>query len=189
MFVLLFEDKFLHRMTVLDTNDGVVETMKTDDVLDIMTENKILIKGIAKIGFQYLAEPQPYPSKSKKTLPRNCFIITKIFIVKGEYHRKIGVNGFMVRDGFLDKKEQSIIIKDSTDLSKFYLSQNTYVGLEDDYTGDAYSWTMVDGKCDVFKEKMGMPYNANMGTEVSEEMIGDFICKFLRKGYLRLSDF
>ena len=48
---------------------------------------------------------------------------------------------------------------------------------------------MKDGKCDVFKDKMGTPYNANMGTEVSEEMIGDFICKFLRKGYLKLSSF
>lgn len=187
MFMLLYEDIYMRRMTVLDTKDGVVETMDTFKVLDIMTKNNISIKGIAKVGLQYMAYAQPYPAKEKKVLPRNCFVITKVFIDKGEYSRRITVQGFQIKDCYLDKKLQSVVIKDDTDLSKFYFSQHTYVGLDDSYMDECYSWVMTDGMCEVFKDKNGTPYNANMGTEVSEEMVGDFICKFLRKGYIGLS--
>ena len=129
MFYLLYEDAFLRRMTVLDTSDGIIETMRTTDVLDIMKKNEVSIKGIAFMGLQYMAYAQPYPVKEKKTLPRNCFIISKVFIDKGEYSRKIAVHGFAIKDGCLDKKEQAILIKDNTDLSKFYFSQHVYICL------------------------------------------------------------
>lgn len=188
MFYLLYEDAFLRRMTVLDTSDGIVETMRTADVLDIMKKNEVNIKGIAFMGLQYLAFAQPYPIKRRKSLPRNCFLITKIYIDKGEYSSRVVADGYDFVNGVIVKEVKSVLLKDDTDTSKFYFTDNVMVSLYDAYREENFLWTMRDGKCSPFKDETSNPYNANMGTEVCEVMWGDFICGFLRKGYVDLKD-
>lgn len=188
MFVLLYEDKCLNRMTVLDTSDGVVETMDTMKVLGIMTERDIPISGILRVGAYCCTEEQPYPVKERKTIPSSCFLIDTINITKREYDRTIAVTGFQVKDWILDRTPKSIVLKDDTNLSKFFFSQSVYVHLNDLYSSESYTWTIMNGKCMVFKDANYIPYNANMGTEVSEEMLGDFICKFLAKGYVDIRE-
>lgn len=188
MFVLLYVDDFLRRGAVLDTKDKVVETLPMDTIFDIVRDNNLTVKGLITLGLKYATYPNPYPAFKCKKMPRNAFIVNKVFINKGEYSRHISVHGYKVQDGILDASNPVIVrLNDSSDIKGYYFSQNVFVQLDDAYMSETYSWKMVDGVCDKFSDRV--PYNANMGTEVCEEMLGDFICKFLAKGYLNLRDF
>ena len=188
MFVLLYNDDSLQRMTVLDTSDNVVETLPSQMVLSIMKESRVKIEGIEVNGSKCVVRSVPYPAKKLNGFPqKDCFIVSKVLITKRACDRTIKLVGYHVENMVLVRKHDVIFLDECTDISNIFFSQHTYVGLDDECSGDTFSWTIADGKCDVFKKKR-CPYNVNCGTEVCKESLGDLIHAILKKGYLCLGD-
>lgn len=187
MYYLLENQHTMGRLVVLDSSDGVVETMRADIVCNLCN-SKTKIKGMIKLDGKWMCQEVPVPVDYVKP-KQGQKIVTRVTAETHEYFSRIYLSGVLYGSStpFKDvlNSRDTPEIYDNHLVGNYFIADNLDVFVDNYYRGISMFHEYRNGRFS-FKDTENDDYHTNIGDEVNFISWGDFLVKYLRKGIVKL---